>query len=192
MQIEMPRVRWETLPKNPEGFREWFTGWERYHFDGRIAVHKAHALQQEEGFEWAGLIMIPRGAGIVQTIAGRELNIRDKIETLCIKSYDIASRKPPEVTKKIGAGFLESLDLGPKRRLLLVDDLTDEGGTMMTAADEIGPELMRWTLRLTIYAKPAGMSTLDFWGLEVPQDVWIRQPFDTEWAYAHPISGGTE
>ena len=136
--------------------------------------------------------MIPRGAGIIQTIAGRELGIREQIETLCIQSYDKETQKPPRVTKKIGKGFLEGLNLGFNRRLLVVDDLVDHGGTMHIALGEIGAKFRGYVHTLGIYAKPEGVKTLDFVGLDVPQHIWIRQPPDTVLAYRVPMSGETD
>ena len=44
----------------------------------------------------------------------------------------------------------------------------------------------------TVYAKPKGREMVDTFITEVSQDTWIFFPWDLDFTYVAPISGGTD
>ena len=67
---------------------------------------------------------------------------------------------------------------------LLVDDLVDTGTTAKKAR-----EILPKSHFATVYAKPQGKPTTDNFVSEVPQDVWVFFPWDTEPQYIAPLVG---
>lgn len=174
---EVPAVDWEKLPNG-----EWIRTWPEYHDDVRD-LSRLHS-----GTSWPAILAIPRGALTPASLVARELNVRI-IENLCLSSYDHKTQgREVRVLKKIGAGFLESLNLGPGRKLLVIDDLADTGATFEVVRRELG-EYAQFAHFAAVYAKPKGKSALHTYVREVPQNIWIRQPWDMAYKYSKPMSG---
>ncbi len=174
---EVPGVDWATLPNG-----EWVRTWPEYHDDVRDLSRLL------SGTSWPAILAIPRGALTPASLVARELNIR-LIENLCLSSYDHKEQgREVRVLKPIGTGFLSSLNLGPARKLLVIDDLTDTGATFGVVRRELGP-YAPFAHFAAVYAKPMGKGHLDTYVREVPQNIWIRQPWDMAYKYSKPMSG---
>lgn len=69
--------------------------------------------------------------------------------------------------------------------MLVVDDLTDTGKTARVVR-----AMLPNAHFATVYAKPAGVPTVDTFVTEVSQDTWIYFPWDMGLAYVEPIAKG--
>lgn len=180
---EIPAIDWQKLPNH-----EWIRSWAEYHDDVRDLSNMLSGISRTRGIEWRAILAIPRGALTPASLVARELNIR-VIENLCLSSYDHKNRgRRVEVLKHIGSGFLGDQGLGPHRQLLVIDDLTDTGATFKVVREQLG-KYAAWAHFAAVYAKPQGKDSLDTYVREVPQDIWIRQPWDMSYQYARPMSG---
>ena len=65
----------------------------------------------------------------------------------------------------------------------MVDDLTDTGKTARVVR-----EMLPNAHFATVYAKPAGVPTVDTFITEVSQDTWIYFPWDLGLSYVGPIA----
>ena len=127
---------------------------------------------------WEGIIALTRGGLVPAAILAREMEIRI-IDTLCISSYDyqIADgtiqilKTPADAVAAKGKGWL------------LIDDLVDTGRTA-AAARELVPQAHF----ATVYAKPKGLEQVETYVHDVPQDVWVFFPWDTEPQYIRPLA----
>jgi xanthine phosphoribosyltransferase len=111
------------------------------------------------------------------TILAREMEIRF-VDTLCIAAYDEQRMGSIEVIKTPDLAYVEKGD-----GWLLVDDLVDTGRTMKKAR-----ELLPKSHVATVYAKPMGKPYVETFVHEVPQDVWVFFPWDTEPQYIAPLA----
>lgn len=139
--------------------------WSQLHSDSR-------ELAQRLNFnEWLGIIAITRGGLIPTSIIATELNIRI-IDTLCISSYvPIRWEHERQGNLVILKGAVGNIEDG--KGWLLIDDLVDTGQTAKVARD-----LLPRAYFATLYAKPDGISTVDMFITEVPQDTWVVFPWD--------------
>ncbi len=131
------------------------------------------AARQMPAEQWKGIIGVSRGGLVPAAILARELGIR-YVDTICISSYDHSHQRDMSVLKAVegdGEGFL------------IVDDLVDSGNT----ARQIR-EMYPKAKFVTVCAKPAGAELVDEYIVDIPQDTWIEQPWDTEIAYVEPIN----
>src|SRR5690606_26012137 len=117
-------------------------------------------------------------------IIARELNIR-VIESVSVKSYDHQSQGKVRVIKPINADLIAADAAGEK--ILIVDDLVDTGATARVVRDMLPNAHLA-----TVYAKPQGRDLVDSFITEVSQDTWIFFPWDLDFTYAPPITGGTD
>ncbi|MGL4675477.1 MAG: xanthine phosphoribosyltransferase [Wohlfahrtiimonas sp.] len=141
-----------------------------------LQVHgKALSQHLIERQEWKGLIAVSRGGLVPAAIVARELNIR-YVDTLCIASYhDHKNQTDMQLVKECnvpheGEGFV------------IIDDLVDSGNTA-----KLIRKLYPKAYFVTVFAKPQGKPLVDFSVIDVPQDTWIEQPWDTAVHFIPPI-----
>jgi xanthine phosphoribosyltransferase len=89
------------------------------------------------------------------------------------------------VTKPIAPDLIAMAKAGKK--MLIVDDLVDTGATARVVR-----EMLPGAHFATVYAKPKGREMVDTFITEVSQDTWIFFPWDLDFTYVAPISGGTD
>lgn len=124
--------------------------------------------------QWKGIIAVSRGGLVPASILARELSIR-YVDTVCISSYDYDHQREKVILKKAegdGEGFI------------VIDDLVDTGGTAHTIRDMYPKAKF-----VTIFAKPAGKPLVDDYVIDIPQDTWIEQPWDTGVMFIKPLCG---
>ena len=132
---------------------------------------------------WRGLIAITRGGLVPAAIIARELNIR-LIDTLCVSSYAADGGAETEQGKlQVLKPVIASDDNDGGKGWLIIDDLVDTGATAKKVR-----ELLPHSHLATIYAKPLGRPMADTVIGEVPQDVWVYFPWDTEPQFIRPIA----
>ena len=137
----------------------------------------------EEG-PFEACVAITRGGLVPAAIVARELNIRT-IECVSVKSYDHQNQSGIMVLKTISQDILDAAKAGKK--VLIVDDLVDTGATARVVRD-----MLPGAHFATVYAKPKGREMVDTFITEVSQDTWIFFPWDLDFTYVAPISGGTD
>jgi xanthine phosphoribosyltransferase len=146
--------------------------WPEVHRDAKELVRRLMDIGS-----WKGIVAVTRGGLVPATILAREMEIRF-VDTLCIAAYDEQRSGPVVVIKTPDLACAEEGD-----GWLLVDDLVDTGRTMKTAC-----ELLPKSHVATVYAKPMGKPYVDTYVHEVPQDVWVFFPWDTEPQYVAPLA----
>lgn len=151
--------------------------WDQFHRDAR-----ALAWRLADKGPFAALVCITRGGLVPAAIVSRELNLR-LIETVCVASYDHDDKQSNlKMIKEIGPS-IRGHDGGKGRGVLVIDDLTDTGKTAKMIREFL-PEAHF----ATVYAKPAGVPTIDTFVTEVSQDTWIYFPWDMGLSYQEPIA----
>ncbi|BDM65635.1 xanthine phosphoribosyltransferase [Shewanella sp. NFH-SH190041] len=124
--------------------------------------------------QWHGIIAVSRGGLVPAAILARELGLRH-IDTICIASYEHDRKGDANILKHApgdGEGFI------------VVDDLVDTGSTARIIR-EIYPKARF----VTVCAKPAGAALVDDYIVDIPQDTWIEQPWDTGIHFQPPLHG---
>ncbi|OCG24769.1 xanthine phosphoribosyltransferase [Gilliamella sp. wkB108] len=123
--------------------------------------------------QWKGIIAVSRGGLVPAAILARELSIR-YVDTVCISSYDHDHQREKLILKQAngdGEGFI------------VIDDLVDTGNTAHTIR-----EMYPKAHFVTIFAKPAGKPLVDDYVIDIAQDTWIEQPWDTGVVFVKPVS----
>jgi xanthine phosphoribosyltransferase len=133
----------------------------------KLALHLLPAKQ------WQGIIAVSRGGLTPALLLARELSLR-YIDTICISSYDHNLKRKVEVIKQAG---------GDGKGFIVIDDLVDTGTTAKIIRN-IYPK----SHFVTIFAKPHGRPLVDDYVVDIPQEIWIEQPWDTGLAYIPPVS----
>jgi len=155
--------------------------WDQFHRDARALAWR---LADKGPFE--ALVCITRGGLVPAAIVSRELNLR-LIETVCVASYDHNDKQSSlKMIKEIGPS-IRALNGGRGKGVLVVDDLTDTGKTA-----KVIREFLPEAHFATVYAKPAGVPTIDTFITEVSQDTWIYFPWDMGLSYQEPIAKGAK
>lgn len=124
--------------------------------------------------QWKGIIAVSRGGLVPASILARELSLRH-VDTVCISSYDHDNQRELKVIKRAegdGEGFI------------VIDDMVDTGGTAQ-AIRQMYPKARF----VTIFAKPQGRPLVDDYVVDIAQDTWIEQPWDTCVSFVEPLSG---
>ncbi|ANZ22468.1 xanthine phosphoribosyltransferase [Buchnera aphidicola (Diuraphis noxia)] len=120
-----------------------------------------------------GIIAVSRGGLVPSTLLARELGIR-YVDTVCVSSYDYnCLKKSRKIIKKAK---------GNGEKIIVIDDLVDTGGTA-----KIIRNLYPKAYFVTIFAKPMGRLLVDDYVIDIPQNVWIEQPWDTSISYIPPL-----
>lgn len=123
--------------------------------------------------QWKGIIAVSRGGLVPAAILARELSIR-YVDTVCISSYDHNHQREKLILKRAegdGEGFI------------VIDDLVDTGGTAHSIR-----EMYPKAHFVTIFAKPEGKPLVDDYVIDIPQNTWIEQPWDTGISFIKPLS----
>ena len=123
--------------------------------------------------KWDGIIAVTRGGLYPAGIIARELNIQ-KIDTICVRSYSGQTRGEPELLKTAA---------GDGENILIVDDLVDSGNTARFIR-----KILPKGYFVTVFAKPEGKPVVDEFVESVPQDTWIRFPWDTDISFMEPLA----
>ena len=153
--------------------------WDQFHRDSRALAWRLQSLGPFDA-----LVAITRGGLVPAAIVARELNIR-VVESVAVKSYDHQNQSGITVLKPINGDLLSAAKTGAK--LLIVDDLVDTGATARVVRD-----MLPGAHFATVYAKPKGREMVDTFITEVSQDTLIFFPWDLDFTYVAPISGGTD
>ena len=153
--------------------------WDQFHRDSRALAWRLAGLGAFDA-----VVAIARGGLVPAAIVARELNIRT-VETVAVKSYDHQNQGEIRVLKPISPEIISRAKAGGK--ILIVDDLVDTGATARVVR-----EMLPGAHFATVYAKPKGREMVDTFITEVSQDTWIFFPWDLEFTYVAPISGGTD
>jgi xanthine phosphoribosyltransferase len=121
-----------------------------------------------KGTEWTGILAITRGGLFPAGLLSHTLDIR-RIETINVHSYT------PENTQ----GDLNLLNVpyipNSGKNWVIVDDLVDSGKTMK-AVRKIYPK----AVSVTLFAKPQGLPTVDYYVRKVEQNTWIVFPWEKD------------
>ena len=146
--------------------------WDQLHRDARAL---AAALMERAPFR--GIVAITRGGLIPAAIVARELECR-LVETVSVVSYadEEGTQDAPSVLKSPDAA-------GTGEGFLVIDDLVDTGVTARLVR-----ALLPQGHLACLYAKPAGLSAIDSFVAEVPQDTWILFPWDTAPLFVPPLA----
>ncbi len=151
--------------------------WDQFHRDARALAWR---LAEKGPFE--AIVCITRGGLVPAAIVARELDVRH-IETVCVASYDHTDKQGVlNVIKEIGPS-IRAIGGGSGKGVLVIDDLTDTGKTA-----KVIREMLPMAHFATVYAKPAGVPTIDTFITEVSQDTWIYFPWDMGLSYQEPIA----
>lgn len=140
-----------------------------------------HSLATEiiaKGLRRDKMLAITRGGLFPAGLLARELNIK-RIETIGIITYDtgsagIGQAGSASLVKEPSAEFLQDC--------LIVDDLVDTGTTL----DFIRPKTSG-CIFATVFAKPKGEDRVDLYAQAVPQETWVRFPWDTRRQFVEPL-----
>jgi xanthine phosphoribosyltransferase len=153
--------------------------WDQFHRDSRALAWRLAGLGTFDA-----VVAIARGGLVPAAIVARELNIRT-VETVAAKSYDHQNQAGIKILKEISQPILDLAKNGGN--ILIVDDLVDTGNTARAVR-----EMLPGAHFATVYAKPKGREMVDTFITEVSQDTWIFFPWDLDFTYAPPITGGTD
>lgn len=122
---------------------------------------------------WESIIAVSRGGLVPSALLARELNILC-VDTVCISSYNHNYLKSNRKVIKTATGNGE--------KVIIIDDLVDTGGTA-----KIIRNLYPKAYFVTIFAKPMGRFLVDDYIIDVPQNIWIEQPWDMTISYIPPL-----
>ena len=122
------------------------------------------------------ILAITRGGLFPAGLLARELDIR-RIETIGVVAYSGQKVEDPRAVKIADPEFLKDT--------LIIDDLADTGATL----DFIRKQAVSCTFA-TVFAKPLGEQRVDLFASAMPQDTWIRFPWDTRRQYVEPLVKG--
>lgn len=154
--------------------------WAEIHRDARELARRLLG-HGPRGGTWAGVIALSRGGLVPACVVSRELGLR-LVDTLCIASYDERQQGNVEILKTPAAA-----EAARGSGWLVIDDLIDTGAT----AREVRRLLPEAQLA-TLYVKPATRDLADAFVAEIPPDLWIHFPWDTDTAGrpVEPLAGG--
>lgn len=130
----------------------------------------------QRGLPHDRVLAVTRGGLFPAGLLARELDIR-RIETVGVVAYDDQQAGAARLVKTAAAEFLENT--------IIIDDLADTGTTI----DFLRP-LTRNCTFATVFVKPEGRNRVDLFAREVPQDSWIRFPWDTRRQFVEPLVKG--
>lgn len=120
-----------------------------------------------------GLSRSAAAAWCLAALQACELGI-PHVDTVCIASYDHANQRDLNVLKRAE---------GDGEVFIVVDDFVDTGGTAK-AIHEMYPKAHF----VTIFAKPAGRPLVDDSSIDIPQNTWIKQPWDMSVVFVPPLA----
>lgn len=145
-----------------ESFR--YVSWEDY---GRLVSDLSEQIKAN-GKEFDLVIGIARGGIPVAMVIADQLGV--KIDIINVKSYTgIAERSKPQIISTLTEEV-------KGKRLLLVDDLVDQGATMDTVADFLGRQKPSSVTTAVLFVKPWSNFKPHFY-LEVVEE-WVVFPWE--------------
>lgn len=150
--------------------REKYVTWDQVQDMCRLLAQRIHA----EGCTYNKILAITRGGLFPAGVLARELDIRH-VDAICVDTYVGQSRGAPQILKMPAPGYLDEV--------ILVDDLVDTGSTIKMLKEHH----LKRALTVTIFAKPKGEALADLYQEKVPQDTWVRFPWDTVRQYVQPL-----
>lgn len=130
-------------------------GWEQFHADTR---YLANIIKDKGPFE--GIVGISRGGFGAALIMAHELGIK-KMESFGVRSYGDE--------KKQGEFDVYS-PFASQDPWLVVDELTDSGKTVKLIKEKYLPN----SVFVAVYAKPNGISAIDYYAKQTEQNVWLE------------------
>ena len=146
--------------------------WGEAHRNARALAWRLAGKGPLEGGKWKGIVAVTRGGMVPACIVARELDIL-VIETFCVvtygqagKGYDLGTSNVLKTSDQVdndGEGWL------------VVDDLVDSGSTFRVIRKHLPKAHFA-----AIYAKPAGVDTIDTYISELSQDTWVHFPWEVE------------
>ncbi|CAL4320532.1 xanthine phosphoribosyltransferase [Buchnera aphidicola] len=148
--------------------KKYIVTWDILHIHTKTLAWRLYKKKKK----WKGIFAVSRGGLVPCSILSRELCIR-YVDTLCISSYNNRISKKMQVIKKIKSSG---------ENILIVDDLVDTGRTAKYIR-----RMYPKAYFVTIFAKPLGASFVDNYVIDIPQDIWIEQPWDMFFDYQNPL-----
>lgn len=148
---------------------EKLASWDEIQGQCRFLAQKIH----REAPNLRKILTITRGGMIPAAIIARELNIRH-IETIGLGSYNGQNRGDIEILKDSAPEYMQDV--------LIIDDLADTGATLKFLKTRVINARVA-----TLFVKPQGLPFVDWFVEEVPQDIWVRFPWDTVRQYVPPL-----
>jgi hypoxanthine phosphoribosyltransferase len=134
---------------------------------GRLAAELVEKIRSQ-GRNYDLVIGIARGGIPVAMVISDELGV--KIDIINVKSYDgIAQRKHPKIISTLAEDV-------KGRRVLVVDDLVDEGDTMQTVLKHLSDKSPRVLNAAVLFRKPWSKFEPDFY-IET-LDEWVVFPWE--------------
>ncbi|XBC41993.1 MAG: xanthine phosphoribosyltransferase [Buchnera aphidicola (Kaburagia rhusicola rhusicola)] len=150
--------------------KKYIVTWDMLQIYARKLAYKLLPAKQ-----WEGIIAVSRGGLIPSALLARELNIRF-IDTICISSYDHNRLRDLKILKHTSIKNIN------ESKIIIVDDLVDTGGT-----GQIIRYMYSKATFVSIFAKPMGKLLVDKYIIDIPQQVWVEQPWDMGISYQSPL-----
>ncbi|XBC37875.1 MAG: xanthine phosphoribosyltransferase [Buchnera aphidicola (Meitanaphis elongallis)] len=150
--------------------RKYIVTWDMLQVYARKLAYKLLPLAQ-----WEGIIAVSRGGLIPSALLARELNVRC-VDTICVSSYDHNHLRDLKILKHA------SIKNVNESKIIIVDDLVDTGGT-----GRVIRKMYSKATFVAIFAKPLGKVLVDKYIIDIPQKVWIEQPWDMGISYQSPL-----
>ncbi|CAL4042863.1 xanthine phosphoribosyltransferase [Buchnera aphidicola] len=147
--------------------KKYIVTWDMLQIHARKLAKKLLSVNQ-----WKGIIAVSRGGLIPSAILAREMGIRF-VDTVCISSYDYNCLRNMKIIKQAK---------GNGENIVVVDDLVDTGGTA-----QVIRKMYPKAYFVTIFAKPIGRLLVDDYIIDIPQNIWIEQPWDMGISYIKPL-----
>lgn len=126
---------------------------------------------EENATPWEGVLAVTRGGLVPAAFIARALNI-DVIETISVKSYGLENKRKSLIIHKYPSSHvLRTVGF----RWLIVDDIADTGATL-----DLLSTMMINASAAAVFVKPTGKAYAHYHGVEIPQDVWVKFPWEKE------------
>lgn len=118
--------------------------------------------------KFTSVIAITRGGLIPAAIVAQKLKLK-VIDTVCLESYTGKNRGNINLLKASKRFSLQSKG----ENILIIDDLIDSGTTI-----EFLKNIYPKACFAVVYAKPKKKELVDFYAVNVEQDIWIQFPWE--------------
>ncbi len=145
--------------------------WGEAHRNARALAWRLNE-KAPNGGKWKGIVAVTRGGMVPACIVARELDVLT-IETFCVVSYGAAGKGQEQGNANI-LKVSDQVD-NDGDGWLVVDDLVDSGNTF-----RIIRKYLPKAHYAAIYAKPAGVDTIDTYISELSQDTWVHFPWEVD------------
>ena len=134
---------------------------------------KINSLVEKTGKEYSGIMCIATGGLVIGKLIADHTGL--PLYVIAAQSYE----KGEEAQKELQIGTISNIGT-IKGKILLVDDLSDTGKTLIRIMEEIKKEcpLVSQMSTATIYKKPHAKFTPDYYVEEI--DKWVVFPYEKE------------